>query len=454
MDATTRRLARHVLAADPTRLPAEALVAARRRLIDAIACAAAAFPEPFCERMRTFAARYASRPGARIWGSGAATSIEMAAFANGVMVRYLDHNDTFFGRANGHPSDMIPGLVAVAEAYEATGAALLAAIVAAYETYCGMLAAVPLARHGIDHGTCAAIGAAAGSSRLLGLDENATGEALALALAPNVHLYNVRTGTLADWKGCAGPNGSRNGVFAALLAREGVTAPTAVVEGKGGLAELTEPFEWAIGDYAPARILETHIKFHPVCYHGQSAIDAVLELRPQLRIDAIEHIRVETYDAAYRAMGVDPGRWAPANRETADHSLPYTIAVALENGVLRSDDYAEARLADPGLKRLMDKVEVKVSDAMTERYPKRVQTRITVRSAGGAEVSHLQEVPKGHATLPLTDAELEQKFLKLYAPWGDERAARRTLEIAGSIERMPRIDPLVDALCTREGEAP
>ena len=141
------------------------------------------------------------------------------------------------------------------------------------------------------------------------------------------------------------------------------------------------------------------------------------------------------------------GHRAGHTRETADHSLPYTIAVALANGALKSGDYAADRLADPALKRLMDKVEVEISESMTQAYPGRVQTRIAVRSTDGAEVAHLQQVPKGHATNPLTDAELERKFIDLYAPWGDEAAARRTLALAWTLDRLERVDPLVDALC-------
>ncbi|HSW16501.1 MAG TPA: MmgE/PrpD family protein [Ramlibacter sp.] len=448
MDATTRRLAQYACDADIRRMPPQALHEARRRLIDSVACAAAAYPEPFCASIRAVAGRYAGRPGARVWGSGEATSMEMAAFANGTMVRYLDYSDTCLGKAAGHPSDMIAGLVAVAEAHGCDGAALVTAIIVAYEIYCGLCEAVAIQSRGVDQATCAAVGTAAGAARLLALSMEQTGNAISLALGSGVQLYNVRTGSLSDWKGCAGPNGARNGVFAALLARDGVTGPTAIVEGKGGLQEVVGPFDWQAGAQALPLIVGTHLKFHPVCYHGQSAIDAVLALRDAVPLDRIAAVEVETYESAYRAMGSDAARWAPTTRETADHSLPYTIACALQDGQLRSDAYADTRLADPSLKRIMDKIRVTSSAQMSAEFPARAQTRVTIRCTDGAEHTHLQENPKGNAANPLSDGELEAKFIELYAPWGDEKATRSTLETLWAVDRLPAVSTLVDALCS------
>ncbi len=447
MDNTIQSLARFVFEADIRRMPPEAVHECKRRLIDSVACAAGAYSEPFCERIRSFAQRYAGKPPSRIWGSGASTSMEMAAFANGTMLRYLDYSDTYLGKTAGHPSDMIAALVAVAEGCEADGSSLLAAIVVAYEVYCGLCDAVALAAHGLDQATCAVVGAAAGAGRLLGLNEEQLGHALSLALAANLHLYNVRCGTLSDWKGCAGPNGARNGVFAALLARDGITGPTAVVQGKGGLFEVLPRFDWQVGTASLPLIVSTHLKFHPVCYHGQSAIDAALKLRASVPLEQIAQIDVETYESAFRAMGSDSQRWAPSTRETADHSLPYTIAVALQEGCLLSQAYAPQRLGEARTKALMDKIRVTTSQPMTQQFPAKAQTRVTIRCVDGAVHSHLQEYPKGHASNPLSDAELEVKFMALYGAWGNAASASRTLEVLWSVDRLGSTVALVDALC-------
>ncbi|CAH2894508.1 MAG: hypothetical protein PCALPYG88_0643 [uncultured Paraburkholderia sp.] len=446
MTDTVARLARYAHETDLGSLSTAAIEGCRRRLIDSVACAAAAYREPFCERIRGFATRYSASPNARLWGSGAAISTEMAAFANGTMVRYLDYSDTFLGKSAGHPSDMIAGLVALAEAYGQSGASLTSAIVVAYEVYCGLCDGVALASLAVDQATCAAVGTAAGAGRLLGISEAQLAHAISLALAPNLHLYNVRCGTLSDWKGCAGPNGARNGIFAALLAREGVSGPAAVVEGAGGLFDIVDPFEWRVDGDRPW-ITTTHLKFHPVCYHGQAAIDAAIALHKRVPIQKIRAIHVETYEAAYRAMGSDNHRWAPRTRETADHSLPYTIAVTLQEGKLVPAAYAPERLADPRTKDLMNMIRVSSAEAMTSAFPARVQTRITLDAEDGETYCHLQELPRGHADNPLSDAELETKFIELYVAWGDPSAARRTLDTLWQVDQLASAVSLVDALC-------
>jgi len=121
MDATTQRIARYVVAAEFDRFPKQAVHECRRRVIDTVACAAGAYNEPFCAVIRNVAGRYSGAPSARIWGSGVRTSCEMATFANGVMLRYLDFSDTYLSRSNGHPSDMIGALVALGEAFDRSG---------------------------------------------------------------------------------------------------------------------------------------------------------------------------------------------------------------------------------------------------------------------------------------------------------------------------------------------
>lgn len=447
MDLTTQRLAHYSHAFKLGSLDAHSLHECRLRLVDAAASAIAAYREPFCEHVRGFASRFTGPRNARLWGSGQRASLEMAAFANGTTLRYLDFSDTYMSRNAGHPSDMIGALVATAEAMDRSGEALTAALVVAYELYCGLCDAVALRDHGVDQATCAAVGTAAGVGRLLGLNEEQLGEAISLALAPNVHLYNVRKGTLSEWKGCAGPNGARNGVFAAMLAAEGVAGPTAVVEGEGGLFEVVGRFDWTVGERAAPRIVETHLKLHPVCYHGQSAIDSILALRAQLKPEDIESIDVETYDAAFHMVAGDAQRWAPTTRETADHSLPFTVAVALMDGRLSAAAYAPDRLVDPVTLALARKVRVVRSSELTAQFPEKLAIRFTVRSRDGSVLSCAQDWPKGHAMNRAPDGEVEAKFIMAYEEWRGAAAARDALKVLRAADRLPKAAMLVDMLC-------
>ncbi|MBF6629530.1 MAG: MmgE/PrpD family protein [Comamonas sp.] len=451
-DQSVLALADYVQGLQFAQLPPQAVHEARRRIIDSVACAAAAAAEPFCQQMQAMAARYAGPLSARLWGSGQTTSVEMAAFTNGTLLRYLDLSDTVLARSNGHPSDMLGGLVAVAEATDSAGSTLITAVVAAYEVYVGLCDAVAMAAKGVDQGTAAAVGTAAGAARLLGLDAAQTAHALSLCLVANVHLYNVRCGELSDWKGCGGPNGARNGVFAALMAQAGMTGPSAVVQGRGGLQTILGAFEWRVGQGMPL-IASTHLKRHPVCYHGQSAVDAALALREQVAASAVQSIQIETYEAAYQAMGSDAQRWQPSNRETADHSLPYAVATAWLDGKLASSAYSTEQLVRADTKALMDRIAVVASPAMTQAFPAQAQTRISVTDAQGQVHRYLQPNPRGHAHDPMTDAELEVKFMDLFAPWGDEPRARHVLQTLWQVDALASSRELVDVLVATKGAA-
>jgi len=202
-----------------------------------------------------------------------------------------------------------------------------------YEVQCRLCDAASLRARGWDHVTYGAISTALLSGKLLGLSAEQLRHALALAAIPNVALRQTRSGELSMWKGCAFANAARNGVFAALLAGEGVTGPWEVFEGEFGFwKQVAGPF--ALPPLAGVTgddwmILQTYIKFWPVEYHAQSAVDAALQLRSKIDITQIERIEIASFDAAVDIIGKDPEKYRPRSRETADHSMPYCVAIAL-----------------------------------------------------------------------------------------------------------------------------
>src|SRR5436309_11222749 len=166
-----------------------------------------------------------------------------------------------------------------------------------------------------------------------------TTHAIGLAGVANVALRQTRAGEMSMWKGCAFANAARNGVFAALLAAEGMTGPAPIFEGELGLMRLVLRTEFTVAPMggedggADYMITKTYIKFWPVEYHAQSAVDAILQLRSQIGDwRNVKSIDVHTFDAAVDIIGKDPEKYRPKTRETADHSLPYCVAVALAEG--------------------------------------------------------------------------------------------------------------------------
>ena len=168
MDPTTEYLSDYTYRLTYENLPADAVHQVKRTLIDTLGCGAGAFDAEPPSIARRIASRVQGNPPARIIGTLQETSMDLAAFANTALIRYLDCNDAYAARGTGHPSDMIPGVLAVADGHRADGRAVITAITAAYEVFCRLADEVSL--KGWDQGMLAAIGATCGAGKILGLD--------------------------------------------------------------------------------------------------------------------------------------------------------------------------------------------------------------------------------------------------------------------------------------------
>ncbi|HEX2829257.1 MAG TPA: MmgE/PrpD family protein [Burkholderiales bacterium] len=418
MDATTERLVDFALSVDAAALAPGVVHECKRRIVDTFACAAGGYTEPV-SRMAQAVARLSPGGGrpASLWcGSGRVTP-EAAAFANGVALRALDMSDTYGVKSIGHPSDVLSGIFAVAEAVQADGPSTLAAATLAYDVYGSFCELVDVNALGWDQPVYGVIACALGAGRLLGLTREQLGHAVALALAPNMALYQTRHGELSAWKNCAGANASRNAVFAAYLAREGVTGPAAIFEGRAGLWDAIGRHDWTVtvDERSPHRVTLTDIKLLPLCYHGLSAAFAAFDLRGRVDLERVTAVRVETYRAAIEAMANDDTRWRPETRETADHSLPYVVAAALLDGDITAESFSPQKLRDPRIAALTAKVTVHEDPAHTSRYPQAPSCRV-IAAAGSGEVRAEVEYPRGHVRNPVSDAELDAKFTRCALP--------------------------------------
>ena len=327
---------------------------------------------------------------------------------------------------------------------------MITAAVLAYEIQCRLCDAASLRMHGWDHVTYGAISSALAGSKLLGLDATRATHAVGLAGVCNVAMRQTRAGELSMWKGCAFANAARNGVFAALLAAEGMTGPAPIFEGEAGIMKLlTGPFELAAlgGKSQPFMITQTYIKFWPAEYHSQSAIDAALQLRPEVGdLRDVTAIDIHTFDAAVDIIGKDPEKWRPKTRETADHSLPYCTAVALADGDVTRAQFDPKRFTDPVLLDLVAKVKVHRDAGLSKRYPAGIPNRVAVKLKDGRQLVREVEFPRGHARNPMTDAEVEHKFRTLVEPrYGKDRAGQM-LKACWKLEEIKSASDLVRLL--------
>jgi 2-methylcitrate dehydratase len=387
----------------------------KRRVVDSLGCALGGYAGKPSQIAIKVARSVKGLPGARVLGTSIKTSPDLAAFANGTMVRYLDYNDTYLSKEPAHPSDNIPAALAVAEAEHATGPELLTAISIGYEIQCRLCDAASLRARGWDHVTYGSFSTALVASRLLRLTPEKTAHALGLAGVANIALRQTRVGELSMWKASAFANSARNGIFAAMLAKEGMSGPSPIFEGEKAFWRLVSgPFDLGplAGRNGAFKILDTYIKYYPAEYHAQSAIDAAVELASRVSVHQIESIRIRTFDAAVEIIASGPEKWRPKTRETADHSLPYCVAVALIDGHVGLVQFSERRIADPRLQRLMEKIQVLADDRFNNQYPAAIPNLIEITLKDGTVHSRQVDYPRGHPKNPMTDAEVEDKFAK------------------------------------------
>jgi 2-methylcitrate dehydratase len=403
-------------------LPDEVVEQTERLVLDSLGCCVGAYTsEPSKALRETYADRTApAGERATVLGTDREIAVEYAALINGAMVRYLDYNDCYIsGSSVCHPSDHIPGLLAVAEAEGRTGEELIEAIVVAYEIQSAGIDTGAIWDNGFDYVTWGTYSAAAAAGTLMGLTHDQLVDAIGIAGTSGNGLLVSRLGDVSMWKGVAMPYVVHSAVQACEMARNGLTGPTAVFEGEGGFFETVAQGEvtveeWGGRDGAPYRITRTNFKPYACGYFMQAPITAVLDLveAHDIAPGEIESIEIEEFEQAVQVLA-SPEKWSTdLNRETADHSIPYSVAVGILDGEVTPRQYAPDRLSDPQVHDLMETVSVSEATDITQRRaenPGLIPARARVTTGDGTHETEI-DYPNGHWKQPMSDAELAAKF--------------------------------------------
>jgi 2-methylcitrate dehydratase len=291
------------------------------------------------------------------------------------------------------------------------------------------------------------------------LDPERTRHAINIAGVHCAAFRQARVGELSHWKGVAFANAARLGVYAALLARAGMTGPAPIFEGAmgfekelgvslGNVREVFDKTKEAMPGEGPASmILKTSIKYWPAEYHSQSAIEAALFLRKQIEdLSQVKSILIESHDASVDIIGSEPEKWRPQNRETADHSLPYITAVALIDGEITDKQFEPSRFTEPGIVKFLENVKVQRNDELSAIYAEAVANIVHVNLADGRTLTKRVDYPLGNAKNRLKDSEVEGKFLNLATPKIGKDAADRVLEHSWKLDEATSGDSLMQGL--------
>lgn len=411
------QLAHYAYSIDSFEFDRDSIESAKFRLIDSIGCALSAFNEPTVQICRKVAAR--SKQGTTtLWGTSSKCQPELSAFANGVAMRYHDLNDVYVGKTTGHPSDNIAACFAVAESVGASGRQLLEAIVLAYEIDCRLMDATDVTAKGWDHPVFTLPAVALASSKLLGSNEQKMIQSINLSLASSIAMYQTRVQQMSDWKGLADPDALRNGVFASLLAAEGVTGPSPIFEGNAGLfKQVTGPIaidmEKFGGISSSFKINDCGYKLYPAQVYTLTSIPAAIELAKRVGdINKIASLQIATTKTGLLKSATGQEKWSPKTKETADHSLPYVASRALFDGVIDVDSYSRSKITDQVLLEFMKHVTVIEDKELTAQEPATTPCRLTATLKSGETISVQVNDMAGFPTRPMTRDALEEKFYR------------------------------------------
>src|SRR5919198_2191283 len=427
-------------------LPQEVIRRTKHIVMDTVGCALGGAESPPAMIARAAASEITSTIPSTVLISGQKTSPDLAAFASGVMIRYLGFNDTYAGSPTCHPSDLLAPVLAVVDARNGNGKDVILGTVLGYEVLCGLIDAGSKERNW-DQSTYGVIAAAVVAAKLFGHTKEQMTNAISLAVSSHISLEQIRRGQISHWKGCAVANASRNAVFCAMLAAKGMTGPEEAFEGKAGFLSSTgirfeiRPFGGSADTY---RIMKARLKAFPSGYFSQSVIEAILNLRSQIAdLDDIKEIRLQTFPAGYEVMGSGEANWQPETRESADHSLPFVMAVALMEGNLEIRHYDQMYYKRPDVRALMEKIKIRIGEEPVALWPEVPLNIVDVETKSGKILSTKVAYHLGHFKRFITDEEQERKFRPLAEPLLPKKQIDDLLACLRHLDEVEQISELI-----------
>jgi len=426
--------------------PADVAHEAKRMLLDQFACQIACAPLPWSENYRAAVQSLGSGAGATSVYFGDALAVDDAAFLNGAFGHGNEFDDSHVRSTTHLGAVIVPAVLAMAENRHVSGRTLLDGLVAGSEVMIRVTVAASPHLHDRGHHTPPAagpFGAAAGCSRVLGLDPVQTENALAISgsHAGGLLEYN-RSGGSVKRIHCGIP--AMWGVRSTLMAQHGITGPTHVLEGERGFLAVFA------GKYDAELLtgkLADHYYFREMSYKPMACnfsthapLQALGELREEygLTLDNVAEITVGTSRHTIDHVG---NIVEPPDILGAQFSLRFGCAVRIINGGNGFYDYHDEDLRDPRFVGLAKRVKLEVDEICnTERLTLNNRSGVvTVKTTDGRTVQRRVQYSKGLYENPLSDGELTQKFFDAVIPRVGEEAAKRLAE------RVWTVDDLADA---------
>jgi 2-methylcitrate dehydratase PrpD len=454
----TEKIARFIAETGYEEIPRDAVEKAKRTALDCLGAALAGVAEPVSQTITAYATKLGGPSQASLFGAGLKVSVPDAALANGVIAHALDYDDC--GVKIGHPSVLVlPAVLSLGEHLGASGQEILTAYILGLEVEGKMAlhADFKLMQARLNHQAWyGSIGAAAACSKLLRLDVAKTRMALGIGA-------NFACGLSANHGSMAGAmaagNACRNGVTAALMAREGLTANPNIIETKNGFYDTLV----GAGHYHAERMADglgkpfyiespgIGLKKYPSCYHTHRALDGVFQLLGEHRLSDKDIVEVDvgTSERAMRVLAFSE----PETPYQAKFSMPYCIAAAVVDHQVTLDTFTAHKMEDQGIVEARKKVHLSFPDVpiwpgLADVGPDTefVGNPVTIRTKDGRSYSARVDIPRGDPALPLTDDELLTKYRDCGRSQLRQDDIERSVSLALGLETVADIGTLMATL--------
>ena len=445
---TTSELARFAVETSAEQIPESVLHEVKRCLINFLAVALYASRDPSLRILLDVFREEGGRRQASVIGADTRTTLQHAALANGYLGHLEDYDDTHFPTVIHPSSPTLPAALAVGERLGAGGREVLVASILGIEVCCRVGLAVHPAHYDAGWhitGTCGVFGSAISAGRLLGLDTSRMTHALGIA---GTQASGLREMLGSMTKPFHAGRSAQSGVLAALLAERGFTSTTEVLEGRRGFAAVLSSrhdLEKATAGLGQDWELRNNgLKPYACGVVNHPLIDAMVALRRRegVTADAVESIGARVHPLVLELVD----RRHPRTGLEGKFSFQHSIAVGLVDGAASPSQYTDARVNDPTIMALRERISATADPALGQDA-----AVITLASKDGRSYTETVTHATGAPQNPMTDAQLEAKFRTLA---GDVLAKARVDRLLASLWELDKVVDIRDVVAlARVGRA-
>ena len=435
---------------DLSDLPEDLIPAAKRCLLDSLGVTIGGYRSPVYSIVSQWAREFGGKKESTVIGDGLMVPASNASLVNGTMLRYLDYNDFYGGinahvRAGWHPSETIPAVLAVGEAVHATGREILKGVIMAYELGNRLLdvageSTYSIGPKGIHSLGCVVMPAAVGP--FLGMNAqqitNAIGTSGAMVTLGILDAMPAEPNAMA--KNTVYPLACWIGITAALWAKEGFTGPSKVFEGPKGLVSSVLGEQYDLDALRNSLVLpwerysirDTTFKMFPVESSSLAPVEAVYRLVNEHDIDPddIREINIRASERCVMHDG-DPHDYYSINKESADHSLPFTVSTVVLEREIGPEQYTPQKLGNPRIPMIAKKINLEVDPSIDNKVG---GADVEIKTASKGTFSVSIRNCKGHPLNPMSDEDIKEKFLRMANRYMSTKKAHECIHLTYNLE--------------------